>query len=130
MSRRKWQRAQDSARLRNGLMTSGPSRKTFGLWSNGSLGMVEKICWSDRKNNRSSGQSDGFNTPDNSRRQDFLCAQPPARQNLRALIYAFESFFGFRNCFDRRDPEIFRSRRVQSDSQFLPAVLQVKNRPG
>ena len=53
----------------------------------------------------------------------------PHRQNLRALIDAFESFFGFRNSFDRRDPELLRARRMQRDLHALPAVFHPHRRP-
>src|SRR3984957_13939280 len=53
----------------------------------------------------------------------------PDRQNLRPLVHAFETLFRFRGCFNRRNPEMLRPRRMQRDLQALPTIFQSQRRP-
>src|SRR5580698_6833065 len=54
----------------------------------------------------------------------------PHRQNLRTLIYAFESFFGFGDCLNWRDPEVLCTRGVQRDLHPLPTVFHAQGWAG
>ena len=51
----------------------------------------------------------------------------PDGENLGALVDALETFLGFGNRLNRRDPEFLDQRRMQSDSDALPAVLHAED---
>src|SRR3989304_6635263 len=46
----------------------------------------------------------------------------PQSKNLRALVHAFESQFGFGDGFNRRDPELSRGGRLDGRGDILPPV--------
>ena len=50
--------------------------------------------------------------------------QVPDGENLRALVDALESFFGFGDGFDRGDPEGARVGGGKRDADALPAVFE------
>ena len=60
----------------------------------------------------------------------MLEIRAPKRQNLRALVDALKAAFGFRDCFNGRDPEFTRARGMQGDANLLPAVFNAKQRRG
>ena len=45
---------------------------------------------------------------------------------MRALVDPFEALFGFRNSFNRRNPELLGSWSVESHPNSLPAVFHAK----
>src|SRR5438552_1846706 len=77
-------------------------------------------------------KSKGFDAPDEPGHPGFLCAErrAPDGQNLRTLINALETFLGFRDRFDRRNPELLDERRVQRDADALPAVFHAQDGTG
>src|SRR4029077_8398383 len=48
---------------------------------------------------------------------------PPEGEDLRALVDAFETLFGFRDSLNRRDPELLGAWSVESHANALPAVF-------
>ena len=62
--------------------------------------------------------------------ENFLRAEPPAREDLRSLIDALESFFRFRHGLNRCNPEILRAWRMQSRAHFLPMIFHMKDGSG
>src|SRR5260370_32038162 len=52
----------------------------------------------------------------------------PNGQDLRALVDAFETFFGFRDRFNWGNPELLSARSVQSYANALPAVFHAERR--
>jgi len=50
----------------------------------------------------------------------------PDGQNLRALVDAFETFFGFGDGFDWGDPELLGARSVQGYANALPAIFHAE----
>src|SRR6267143_4080541 len=78
------------------------------------------------------GESEGFDTPDEAGGPGLLDGEAgaPEGKNLRALVDALETSLGFRNRFDRGNPELLGCRCVQSDADALPAVFHAQNRAG
>src|SRR5438876_5133339 len=72
---------------------------------------------------------EGFEPPDKAGGPDFLRGGRgvPDRQNLRPLVDALETFFGFGDSFNRRNPECFCQGRMQGDANALPAILDRKS---
>src|SRR5260370_5417133 len=54
----------------------------------------------------------------------------PEGENLRALVDAFKTFFGFGNGFDGGDPELLGARGMEGDADALPAVFDTEGRTG
>jgi len=54
----------------------------------------------------------------------------PESEDLRALVDAFETFFGFRDSFNGRNPELLGARSVESHANALPAIFDAKRGAG
>src|SRR5260221_12549585 len=54
----------------------------------------------------------------------------PDGQDLRALVDALETLFGFRDSFNRGNPELFRAWSVESHANALPAILHAERGAG
>src|ERR1700730_339236 len=52
----------------------------------------------------------------------------PDGQDLRALIDALETLFGFRDSCNRGNPELVSARSVESHANALPAILNAERR--
>src|SRR6266700_502480 len=76
--------------------------------------------------------SEGFDAPDEAGGPGFLGGErgAPEGENLRALVDAFETFLGFGDRFDRRNPKIFDEGRMQRDADALPAVFHAQDGAG
>src|SRR5207249_485684 len=75
---------------------------------------------------------EGFEPPDKAGGPDFLRGGRgvPDRQNLRPLVDALETFFGFGDSFNRRNPECFCQGRMQGDANALPAIFDAQDGRG
>src|SRR5260370_1089123 len=54
----------------------------------------------------------------------------PESEDLRALVDAFETFLGFRDSFNGRNPELLGARSVESHANALPAIFDAKRGAG
>ena len=71
---------------------------------------IETLQWDEQAlGNVGEGESEGFDAPDEAGGPGFLGGErgAPEGENLRALVDAFETFLGFGDRFDRRNPKIF-----------------------
>src|SRR5260370_13330083 len=76
--------------------------------------------------------SERFDAPDEAEGPGFLGSEAgvPDGENLRALIDAFETFLGFGNRFNWRDPELFGRKPVESNANALRAIFHPETRRG
>lgn len=94
---------------------------------------IETLQWDEQAlGNVGEGESEGFDAPDEAGGPGFLGGErrTPEGENLRALVDAFETFLGFGDRFDRRNPKIFDEGRVQGDANALPAVFHAQDGAG
>src|SRR5216684_2196924 len=77
-------------------------------------------------------RSEGFDAPDEAEGPGFLGGKAgvPDGENLRALIDALETFLGFGDRFNGRDPELFGRKRVENNADALPAVFHAEDGSG
>src|SRR5258708_27354097 len=54
----------------------------------------------------------------------------PDGQDLRALVDAVETLLGFRDSFNRGNPELFSAWSVESHANALPAILHAERGAG
>src|SRR5277367_884576 len=116
----RWRRGLAFGAKASGWMKSGPSPKICSSPSDTGLKHANSIFVG--------GKLKRFDPPDETRKPRLLGRQGrmPNAEDLRALVDAFETFLGFRHCFNRSDPEFFCPGRVQSDAHALPSVLHAK----
>jgi hypothetical protein len=78
------------------------------------------------------GESEGFDAPDEADGPGFLGSEAgvPDGENLRTLIDALETFLGFGNRLNRRDPEFLGGKRMEKNADALPAVFHAERRRG
>src|SRR6266568_3198578 len=76
--------------------------------------------------------SERFEAPDEAGGPHFLRCQrrAPDRKDLRPLIDALETLFGFGYGLNGRDPESFGQRRVQRGANALPPVFHAQDGRG
>src|SRR5260370_41415452 len=74
----------------------------------------------------------GFDAPDEAEGPGLLGGEAgvPDGENLRTLIDTLETFLGFGNRFNGRDPELFGRKRVENNADALPAVFHAEDRSG
>src|SRR5260370_1931206 len=75
--------------------------------------------------------SERFDAPDEADGPGLLGGEAgvPDGENLRALIDALETFLGFGNRFNWRDPELLRPQRMERTPCALPAVSPPRRHP-
>ena len=76
--------------------------------------------------------SERFDAPDEADGPGLLGGEAgvPDGENLRALIDALETFLGFGDRFNGRDPELFGRKRMENNADALPAVFHAEDGSG
>src|SRR5499427_5614249 len=142
----KWPGAPASVATPGGSTRNGPSLKTSSSPNDRECRFPENQTGCKRRQNcQSASHVHGLTTaifapfelerceaPDEARGPNFLRGEgrSPNGENLRPLVNALETFFGFGDGFDRCDPELFGQRRVQSHANALPAVFHAQDGRG
>ena len=118
-------------------MKSGPLRRIF--WSRGEIRGVSLVfsCWflvfdGRREEQELTANLEGFDAPEEVGGPGFGGGEgrAPEGENLRALVDALKTFFGFGNGFDGGNPELLGAWRVERDADALPAVFDAEGRTG